>query len=62
MSSSFIASPKHSQAKSSFSTMFVGTLGGGCDKIGTVVLGGEVLDGVVSTGVDESKSTMWTEG
>ena len=62
MSSSFTASPKHSQAKSSFSTMFVGTLGGGYDEIGTVVLGGEVLDGVVSIGVDESTSIMWTEG
>ena len=62
MSSSFTASPKRSQAKSSFSAMFVGTLGGGCDETGTIVLGGEVLDGVVSTGLGESTSTMWIKG
>ena len=62
MSSSFTASPKHSQAKSSFSTMFVGPLGKGCDEAGAVILGGEVLDGVILTGVDESTSTMWIGG
>jgi len=42
--------------------MFVGTLGGGRDEAGAVVLGGEVLDGVVSIGVDKSTSTMWMGG
>ena len=62
MSLSFTASPKRSQAKSSFSIIFVETLGGGWDEAGAVVLGGEVLDGVVLTGVDKSTSTMWTGG
>ena len=60
MSSSLIASSKHSQAKSSFSIMFVGTLGGSWDEAGIIVLGGEALDRVDSTGVDESISTIWT--
>ena len=60
MSSSLIASSKHSQAKSSFSIMFVRTLGGSWDEAGIIVLGGEALDRVDSTGVDESISTIWT--
>jgi len=40
MSSSFIASLKRSQAKSSFSIMFEGTLAGGWDETDAVVLGG----------------------
>ena len=60
MSLSLIASSMRFQAKSSFSIMFMGTLGGSWDKAGIVVLGGEALDGVDSMGADESISTIWT--
>ena len=50
---------KRSQAKSSFSMIFVGIFSQGWDKAGAVVLGREVLD--VTIGVDESTSKIWTD-
>ena len=63
MSSSKTAIWKRSQARSSFSMMFVE----GWDELGTVdldkgILDEGVLDGVDSIEVDESISTIWMEG
>ena len=53
---------KHSQARSSFSIIFVGTLGESWDEAGAVDLDEGALDGVVSTRVDESTSNTWMGG
>ena len=53
---------KHSQARSSFSIIFVGTLRESWDEAGAVDLDEGALDGVVSTRVDESTSNTWTGG
>ena len=47
---------KRSQARSSFSRRFIGALLGGWDE---VVAAG--LDGVAPAGMDESKSSIWTD-
>ena len=47
---------KPSQARSSFSRRFIGALLGGWDEV--VAVG---LDGVASTGMDKSKSSIWTD-
>ena len=62
MSLSETAFSKRSQARSSFSIIFEGTCCEGWDVAGTVVLGGGVLDKVVSIGVDESTSNILTDG
>ena len=62
MSLSETAFWKCSQARSSFSIIFEGTRCEGWDVAGTVVLGGGVLDKVVSIGVDESTSNILTDG
>ena len=62
MSSLDTAFLKCSQARYSFSIIFVGTLGESWDKAGIVDLDGRAFDGVVSTGMDESTSNTWTGG
>ena len=62
MSSLDTAFSKRSQARSSFSIILVGILGGSWDEEGAVDLDRGALDGVVSTGMDESTSNTWTGG